>query len=212
MVKFIIVRHGYSKSNQDGKFCGQGNVPLSELGLKQAKEVSEYLENNFKIDAIYSSDLDRAYSTLIPLSESLGLTINKIESLREINVGLWQGLSTEEVKEKFPESFIQHNVNPWTHRFDGGETYPEVAERAIKAIDAISKNHEGQTIAIATHGGVVRALLAKFNNVPIEKAGNLPIVPNASICIVEYDKGRANVLTTGYCDYLSEKTTWFLSK
>lgn len=212
MVKFIIVRHGYSTSNQDGKFCGQGDAPLSELGFKQAEEVSEYLKNNFKIDAIYSSDLQRAYTTLIPLSEALGIPIHKVEGIKEVNVGLWQGLSAEEIKLRFPESFKLHQENPWIHRFDGGETYSELAERALSAIDEIARRHDGETVAIATHGGVVRSLLAKFNNVPIEKAGDVPIVPNASICIVEYDKSQAQVSVTGYCDYLSEKTTWFLSK
>ena len=207
MVRFIIVRHGYSEANKANRFCGQTDVALDEKGLRQANEVSKYIKNTFDVGAIYSSDLCRAYDTVKPLSEATGIPIVKKKALREIDVGVWQGLSVDEAAEKFPATFSKYKHNPWTSRFEGGEGYADVTVRAMAALEDIAKEHEGHTVVIATHGGVVRTIIAALSNTPTEKSNEIPHVANASITVAEYENGHAAIPCVGYCDYLSEKTT-----
>ena len=206
MVKLIIVRHGYSEANKANCFCGQHDVPLDEKGTIQAKEVSEYIKNNYNVSAIYSSDLCRAYDTLQPLSDSIGVPIVKDKDLREIDVGEWCGLSVEEAAEKFPETFRLYKENPWKSRFEGGEGYADVQKRAMCALARIKEKHDGETVAIVTHGGVVRTLLAELMHASLDDAKNIPHVANASITIADWDGEKAELTAIGYCGFLSEKT------
>ena len=99
MVHLIIVRHGNSVGNFKRIFIGQTDWGLSELGEEQVKRTTEYLKQ-FKIDKIYSSDLCRAYDTVLPTAEHLGLEIHKMEGLREIYAGEWEQKPFTEIAEK----------------------------------------------------------------------------------------------------------------
>ena len=207
MVSFIIVRHGFSKGNKEKRFSGQMDVPLDEAGLRQAKSVSDYILHSFKVDKVYSSDLSRAYDTVEPLAKALDLEIIKTKAFREVDVGEWQGRLIEDVKLEYPESFKLYKEKPGIARFDGGETYGECQERALRDIEKIAKENDGKTIVIGTHGGVVRNLRAAFTGTPLENIETIPHVPNASITVAEYDRGRFTLKIVGYTDYLTDKTT-----
>ncbi|MBO7208124.1 MAG: histidine phosphatase family protein, partial [Clostridia bacterium] len=135
MVTFVIVRHGYSKGNKEKRFSGQMDVPLDEIGLSQAEAVAQYITENFKIDKIYSSDLSRAVDTVKPIAQKLGIPVNKVKELREADVGEWQGLLIETIKEQYAESFEFYRQNPGLARFDGGESYKELMDRSLVAFD-----------------------------------------------------------------------------
>ncbi|MBQ2754970.1 MAG: histidine phosphatase family protein [Clostridia bacterium] len=207
MVTFVIVRHGYSKGNKEKRFSGQMDVPLDEIGLSQAEAVAQYITENFKIDKIYSSDLSRAVDTVKPIAQKLGIPVNKVKELREADVGEWQGLLIETIKEQYAESFEFYRQNPGLARFDGGESYKELMDRSLVAFDKIAKENDGKTILVGTHGGVIRTLRAGWNNIPLENLKEIPHVPNASVTVVQYDKGKVNWLKIGCSDHLTEKTT-----
>ena len=105
MVTFVIIRHGFSEFNKARKFTGQMDIPLDEAGFEQARETAAYVLKNYKIDAVYSSDLCRAVDTAKPIAKALSLPIKTSEKLREMNLGEWQGMGFDEVKEKYPEKF-----------------------------------------------------------------------------------------------------------
>ena len=202
MIKFIIVRHGYSVANKDKRFCGQNDVPLDETGYLQAEDVSEYIKDNFHVDAIYSSDLKRAYDTVKPLSDAIGVPIICHEGFREINVGDWRGLTLDEAAKKFPETYEKYMTNPWASKFEGGESYADVTKRAMAALDEIITKQKNGTVVIATHGGVVSTILAAAKNSP-----EVSHVANASISVIEYsDEGKWSVSVVGYCDFLKTQT------
>ena len=90
MIKFIIVRHGFSCGNKEKRFSGQLDVSLDEIGYSQAKSIAEYVLSNFSVDRIYSSDLSRAYDTVKPVADALGQDVVKCRELREVDVGLWR--------------------------------------------------------------------------------------------------------------------------
>jgi len=207
MVKFIIVRHGYSESNKENRFSGQADVALDEIGCSQARSVAKYVLENFHIDSIYSSDLSRAYDTAKPVSEELGLPIIVDKGLRELDVGEWEGMLITEVAEKYPDSFKAYKTNIGLARPDGGESYPELAKRASETLAKIANENEGKTVLIATHGGVIRTLRCVWLGIPKEEYQNVPHVPNASITVAEFSNGKGVFREIGLDDYLEEKIT-----
>ncbi|MDO5478242.1 MAG: histidine phosphatase family protein, partial [Clostridia bacterium] len=129
MTTFILVRHGESMANKTKSYAGQIDIPLSEEGFLQAEAVSRYIEENFKVDAVYSSDLSRAYNTIKPFADKCKLAIEKRMELREVNVGLWHRMCFDEVEKEYPDLIIKRKENPDLFRYPEGESYREVAKR-----------------------------------------------------------------------------------
>ncbi|MBQ3004992.1 MAG: histidine phosphatase family protein [Clostridia bacterium] len=206
-VKFIIIRHGYSKGNKEKRFSGQMDVELDEVGYSQAAATAEYVSKNFHIDAIYSSDLSRAYETVKPIAEALGMEIHKCKELREADVGVWQGKLIEDVKNEYPESFAFYKESPGFAKIGGAESYADVMRRSSQALEKIAAENIGKTVVIGTHGGVVRSLRAVWCNVPLEKIKEIPHVPNGSVSVAEYKEGSVKWLQIGYDGHLADKIT-----
>lgn len=190
MTRVIIVRHGQSEANANMIFAGHSDFPLTEFGHKQAKRVGEYLARNEKIDAIYSSDLKRAYFTAVPASELLGLEIIKDTRLREVYAGLWESQSTDYIEKNFPEDF-----NCWREDFShvrctGGESIIEVYNRIVPAICEISEKNDGKTVLITTHATVIRSFNAYAVGLPCDRTAEAPAVLNASVNIFEMEGSK----------------------
>ena len=105
MVTLLIVRHGYSMGNKEKRFSGQMDVALDEIGLRQAQSIAEYVLATFRIDAVYASDLQRAVDTVKPIADALKLSVIECKSLREVDVGDWQGKRIADVEKEYSESF-----------------------------------------------------------------------------------------------------------
>ena len=206
MTKIIFVRHGYSESNKEKRFCGQRDVPLDALGHSQAEQMKEYLLKNYKIDAIYSSDLCRAVDTVKPIANALNKEIHTSEALREVNVGIWQGMLVEDVKIKYPKAFLRYKETPGLTRFEGGEGYDDILARALPAVQKIAAENEGKTVIIGTHGGVIRVLRAAWTGIPLERIDEVAPVANASVTEVDCENGSFHIVQIGYADYLTDKT------
>lgn len=207
MVKFLIIRHGYSVTNKAKKFTGQMDAPLDEIGFEQAKSVGKYISENYKIDKIYSSDLCRACETVRPLAEALGMQIQKEKDFREVDVGSWQNVLIEDINKNFPEQMESYKQNPGIFKFPNGEGYYEMMQRAANKLEEIARENEGKTIAIATHGGVVRALRAYYAGLGAEGIKTLPHVSNASISTAIYENGNVTFTEVDYTDHLNQKVT-----
>ena len=207
MVKFIIVRHGFSVGNKGNIFTGQLDLSLDEVGFSQAEFVAKYVLENFEVDEVYSSELCRAYDTVLPIAKALSKEIKRRKDLNEVDVGAWQGKTFDEVKEEYPEGFELYKRSPGTVQFDGGESYSDVRERAVNEFHKIAEENEGKTVVVATHGGVIRNLLAAWLGIPVERITEVPRASNASITVAEYENGKANILIYGYTGHLEDKTT-----
>ncbi|MBQ7010404.1 MAG: histidine phosphatase family protein [Clostridia bacterium] len=207
MIRFIIIRHGYSVGNKEKRFSGQMDLPLDTIGFEQARCVAEYVVNTFHVDAVYASDLSRASETVKPIADALGIELNEHRGLREVDVGKWQGKLIEDVEKEYPESFELYKQNPGLSRFDGGESYVDVMERVRLAFDEIARENDGKTVVIGTHGGVIRTLRAAWDKIPPEGIKDIPHVPNASVTVAEYDDGNVNWLQIGYTDHLADNIT-----
>lgn len=152
--RLFLVRHGQSDGNAEGRFGGHGPTTLSGLGKKQAAATAELLAKE-NINAIYSSDLTRALDTARPLADALGLEINASEAFRERHVGVLEGLTFDESKDRFPDDYfalINRNVD---HVISGGESYRHLLRRVTTKLNNILYEHKGEKIAIFSHTGAI---------------------------------------------------------
>ena len=155
----ILLRHGETEWNLTGRWQGQdANTLLTERGREQAQVVARRLRS-YPIEAIYSSDLSRAFETAQIVGEMLGLEPLPEPGLRESDIGAWTGLTWEDITTRFPEQVAAMFAGQDVRR-GGGETYAELHERLQAAVDAIIARHPGQTVLVVTHGAALRSLVA----------------------------------------------------
>ncbi|MDQ5823511.1 MAG: histidine phosphatase family protein [Chloroflexota bacterium] len=159
-----LIRHGQTEWNLERRFQGQLDVPLSEEGRAQALFVADWLCNQrLNISALYTSDLTRAYQTSVPIGKRLNLVPQRVEALREINAGEWQGLLTTEIEDRYPGQLARWHREANEFRLPGGETIPEVRARIHGWYSQAIEAHKGQAIVVVSHGMAIRSLLSALN-------------------------------------------------
>jgi len=154
----ILIRHGQSQGNAEGRFGGHTDTPLSPRGRKQAKATAKILADE-TFTAIYSSDLPRAVETARPLARLTGVEIQPAEALRERSVGVMEGLTFEEAAEQHPEQYQALLRRDFEHVLLGGESYRQMLDRAAGKLDEVIEKHRGGQIAIFTHTGTICILI-----------------------------------------------------
>lgn len=154
ITRLYLIRHGQSAGNAEGRFGGHGPTPLSELGKQQAEATAVALAKE-GVNAIYSSDLFRAVQTAEPLSKLTGVPIIKNDAFRERNVGVLEGLTFDESKEKYPRDFYALVNRTVHHVISGGESYRHLLRRSTVALKEILRDHQGEKIAIFSHTGAI---------------------------------------------------------
>jgi glucosyl-3-phosphoglycerate phosphatase len=158
-VNLVLWRHGQTAYNAERRFQGQSDVPLNEVGLRQAAEAAPYLAA-LRPDAIFSSDLSRAAATAGFLARLTGLDVQLEKDLRERGGGLWEGLSAAEIAERFPEDYAA-----WMPT--GGEPPWAVADRAEAAMLRIADSLPSRGIAVVVgHGGCLGFGAARLLGIP----------------------------------------------
>lgn len=156
--KVILVRHGETAWNQAGRFTGQSDPELIANGILQAQAVAEFLLRE-KIDLLYSSDLVRALQTSHTIAQVLNVPVTIVPSLREINFGLWEGLTFSEIENQYPLLSSEWLKDPFQVRIPAGETADEITCRVIEAWNSIALNvADSNTVVIVAHGGPLRIL------------------------------------------------------
>ena len=166
--RILLARHGETDWNRAGRWQGQADPPLNELGRRQAGTLADQLAED-GVAAIYSSDLRRARDTARIVADRLGLDVTEDRALREIDVGSWSGLTREEVGERFPDGFARWLAGEIGH---DGETRDELAQRVVPAVESIAHEHAGESVLVVTHGGVIRALRRHAAGDPGESLAN----------------------------------------
>lgn len=155
----LLARHGETHWNATGRWQGHEDVPLNDRGRAQARELADLLAEE-SVAAVYASDLQRARETAEIVGIRLGLPVETDPRLREISFGGWEGLTTPEIEERFPDEVARWRSDDGTNAFAGGETYTAMGKRVVAALDEIARTHSGETVLVVLHGGPIRALLA----------------------------------------------------
>lgn len=154
----VMIRHGQSQGNAEGRFGGHTDTPLSTLGRKQAAATASALANE-TFNAIYSSDLPRAVETASPLAQLTGVEIQPAEAFRERSVGVMEGLTFEEAAEQHPEQYGALLRRDFEHVLLGGESYRQTLDRASQKLDEVIEEYRGGRIVIFTHTGTICILV-----------------------------------------------------
>jgi uncharacterized phosphatase len=167
MTTLLLVRHGETDWNAEGKLQGHTDRPLNDYGRSQAMRLAQQLDGG-GIAAIYASDLARARETAEILGERLGLPVVVDPDLREKNWGTWEGLTSDER----------------LHVTYEGETSEEHRERTLRAVRRIVERHPGERIVVVTHGGSLRRLQAFVSGFAS------PVIENCAVWAVAHEDGR----------------------
>lgn len=205
MTRIILLRHGESEANLKGVGAGQTDVPLTELGVRQAELAARYILEHEKIDVIYSSDLQRAVNTALPVARALGLQINTDKRLREIDTGDFVGLTFEERNRRFAKEFERMRSDFSNFEYPNGEYVPEVYDRVAECICEITAAHSGKTVLIASHNGAMRAADAFIKGYSRMEVGRSVSFGNTDINIYEFDGKTARVIRNNIKEHLSEE-------
>ncbi|MFL5805836.1 MAG: histidine phosphatase family protein [Roseiflexaceae bacterium] len=172
-MRLILIRHGETDWNATLKYQGHADIPLNEQGCEQARKVGERL-SGYDATALYTSDILRAAETAAIIGELTGLTPRPMPRLREIDVGKWEGLTPEELYRRFPEHMAAFDRDPARTVRLGGESYAQLQERALVALNEIHAAHPGDELVLAvSHGGTIRALLCHIIGLDLARFGRL---------------------------------------
>ncbi|HZE69565.1 MAG TPA: histidine phosphatase family protein [Pyrinomonadaceae bacterium] len=150
----LLIRHGQSQGNAEGRFGGHTATPLSSRGRQQARATARALASE-KFTSIYSSDLPRAIETAEPLAKLTHVEIQPTEAFRERSVGVMEGLTFEEAAEAHPEQYAALLRRDFEHIMSGGESYRQLLDRASRKLDEAIANNQGGRIAVFTHTGTI---------------------------------------------------------
>jgi len=181
--RLCIVRHGETAWNAEHRVQGQLDVPLNSIGQAQAQAASKVLSLE-KFDAIYSSDLTRARQTADPAAHLLSLKINIEKELRERHYGIFERLTYAEVKVRFPEDYARFAARDPEYAFRTGESLKDFYARSVSVISRIAASHEGQSVLVFTHGGVLDMLYRDITGLSISAERDFGI-PNAGLNRIE---------------------------
>jgi len=177
---------------------GHIDIPLAQSGIEQAQRLAERLAreagDGARLDAIYSSDLQRAQQTARPAAQLLGLAPQLVEGLRERAYGVFQGHDSQEIAQRYPDDYAHWQTRDPGFAPAGGESVRVFYHRVVHAVAAIVAAHPGGRIACVTHGGVLDCIYRYARGLSLDAPRDYALL-NTSINTVQFsDDGSARVL------------------
>lgn len=157
--RILAIRHGETAWNVDTRLQGHLDIPLNDMGLRQAQHLAQALVQREAIDAIYTSDLSRAHTTALAIAQAVGRSVRVHAGLRERHFGAFQGRTFAQIETELPEQawHWRKRTPEWTPP-GGGESLIVLRDRVIKTVDALAAAHAGQHMVLVAHGGVLDIL------------------------------------------------------
>lgn len=209
MTEIYLIRHAQSEGNLYRMMQGQWDGAVTELGARQIAALAERFRN-IHIDAVYSSDLTRTRLTAGALLKYHDLPLHTSSALREINLGPWEGKFFGDLKKHEPESLRDFIFDTENWRLEGAETCRDVEERIYPCFLDIARENDGKTVAVVSHGAVMRCLLSRCLGVALRDTDALSISPNTGVTHLFYENGVFTADYMGDASHLdmSEAPVW----
>ena len=189
MTTIYLIRHAEAEGNLYRFVQGHYNSEITGKGLRQIHALSRRFED-VKIDVLYSSDLKRTLLTSTAITVSHGLEPRIDARLREICLGVCEGISFGDMLHMDPQQMYYFNNDPERWRAEGAETFSECSERMYAAVSEIAAKHDGQTVAIVSHGMAIRSLLARIKGISSENIRSMPHGDNTAVSLLHYENGK----------------------
>lgn len=207
MTRLLIIRHGQSTANLDSIFAGHYNVPLSPLGIRQAEATAEYIASTYRLDAVYSSDLDRAFQTARIIADRSGLDVIPCSDLREIFAGDWEGKTFDYLVENGGDAYRKWRFDIGNAVCTGGESCAELQTRVLRAVKKIAAENEGKTVAITSHGVAIRSLMCAVTADSLDAMKDISWVSNASVTTIIAEGDSLRLAEASYDAHLNGMQT-----
>lgn len=202
MTRIYLVRHGETAWNAEGRWQGTLDIPLGEVGHQQAQALAKHLKDR-PIAAMYSSDLSRARDTAEPLSRAKGLEIQTDARLRELDFGVFQGLTHDEIRAKYPEEERELFVDYLDFVLPEGESRRAVQARVYEMWQEVVRRHPNSEVVVMSHGGPVRLLLLKLFDDQVERMLKVPL-PNVSVTTITAEGDKLELEGLGETTHLKQ--------
>ena len=190
--RVYLIRHGQIVGHETPSYNGHADVALTEYGISQYQQLRERLKDE-GITACYSSDLSRCAVGAEIICEQLGIRPNFDARLRELNIGIWEGMTWLEIVAKYPEEWHARLADIVNHRVPGGENLLDLAGRALPALQEIVAAHRGENILLVGHGGINRVLLLHAIGAPLSSLFNIEQKYGCLNIIDFFDDGNRTV-------------------
>ncbi len=202
--EMILIRHGETIWNAEGRIQGQGDSPLTERGIAQARAVARRLQEE-EFTTLYGSHLGRVIETARHIADVTGHAITIDERLQERHYGLFEGLTYAEAQTQHPDIFATYQQLRYTadYAHPGAESLRQLTERGQVVFQALAERHAGERLVIVSHGALIGAMLRHFLGVPIDGKHGFRLA-NGSLSEVVFADGDWRVRTLGEVYHLRD--------
>lgn len=208
MTRIYLIRHAEAEGNLYRRCQGQYNALVTDRGLRQIAALRERFRE-IPVDAVWSSDLYRTMKTASAVYETHGLTLHTHPGLREVGVGVWENQPWGAIGRNDREQLGYFNTNDPRWHVEGSETFPILRDRLMGTLGEIAAQHEGQTIAVVSHGMALRNLMAGLQGLSVPEGANVPHSDNTGVSLVEYEGGRGRVVFQNENTHLTQELSTF---
>lgn len=191
--RLYLIRHGQVSGFEERRYNGHADVSLTELGMQQYHTLKERLADK-RITACISSDLTRCRIGAELICQQFGVQPEYHSGLRELNIGIWEGLTWQEIQSRWPEEWQKRLNDLVNYRVEKGENLLDLQARAMPVLQQAIKRHEGGEILLVGHGGLNRVILLNAIGAPLSRAFNIEQGYGCLNMIDYYSDGGSTVL------------------
>jgi alpha-ribazole phosphatase len=190
--RIYLIRHGQVAGYDQPRYNGQTDVALTDYGIEQYHCLKDRLADK-KISACYTSDLTRCTTGAGIICQTFGIEPTQRCELREVNIGIWEGLAWQEIQSTWPDGWKARQADLVNYRVPGGENLLDVDARVMPVINEVVERHKGQEVLVVGHGGVNRIVLLNAIGAPLAGMFNIEQNYGCLNIIDYYADGRATV-------------------
>lgn len=177
--ELVLIRHGETAWNRERRMQGQTDTPLSDIGRAQARALGERMARH-SFSTIYSSDLKRAWDTADAIAQLSGHDIVSEPRLRERTFGVFEGLTYEDMTQRYPAEHARFSLREPDYAVPGGESPRQFFERSLACLEDIAAAHPGETVLVVTHGMILDTAYRAAHQMPLHARREAPLL-NASL-------------------------------
>jgi probable phosphoglycerate mutase len=217
MTRAFIIRHAEAEGNLYRRGQGHFDGKITPLGQRQIDALAERFKDE-RIDALYSSDMSRTISTAGAILRYRGLPLITDSRLREIDMGAWEDTCWGNIAYDELEMLYKFNCDPDNWQVRGGESFKRLQRRITDAVLDIAAKHDGETIAVVSHGMAIRSLMCAFLGIPSGEAMTVEHCDNTAVALVNIENGGARIVYRNDNSHLTgnlsamKKQQWWKSK
>ncbi len=208
MTRIYIIRHAEAEGNLFRRVQGWHDGKITPRGMRQIAALAERFRD-IHIDALYSSDLSRTVTTATAITKYHALRLDLEPQLREVCMGVWENMTWGDVEKLWPEQLANFSSDPDNWHTEGSESFQHLGDRVLEAVLRLGKKHDGQTIALVSHGMAIRSLHCRVLGVPSREVDSIPHGDNTCVSLYELENGELRPVFRNDNSHLDAETSTF---